>query len=87
MARHWYGETWPTVSSPTWAGCLESFEKKAGNDTLLNPKLDSLIDILTNIINKSDEMKLKRSNFVRKNFSWENVTNQLKKEFENKLSK
>ena len=66
---------------------IESFEKKAGNDTLLNPKLDSLIDILTNIINKSDEMKLKRSNFVRKNFSWENVTNQLKKEFENKLSK
>ncbi len=66
---------------------IESFEKKVGNDTLLNPKMDSLIDILTNIINKADEMKLKRSNFVRKNFSWENVADQLKKEFENKLSK
>ena len=66
---------------------IESSEKKVGNDTLLNPKMDSLIDILTNIINKTDEMKLKRSNFVRKNFSWENITNQLKKEFENKLSK
>ena len=35
----------------------------------------------------SEKRKLERSNFVKKNFSWEKVTNKLKKQFENKLSK
>ena len=66
---------------------IDSFEKKVDNATLLNPKMDSLIEILTNAVNKPDKQKLERSCFVRKNFSWENVTNKLKKQFENKLSK
>ncbi len=66
---------------------IESKEKKVNNDYLLSPKLDSLIEILTDIINKSDEKKLTRSKFVRENYSWENVVKKLKKEFENKLSK
>lgn len=66
---------------------IDSFEKKIDNVSLLNPKMDSLIEILTDIINKPDKRKLERSNFVKKNFSWEKVTNKLKKQFENKLSK
>ena len=66
---------------------IESKEKKVNNDYLLSPKLDSLIEELTDIINKSDEKKLTRSKFVRENYSWENVVKKLKKEFENKLSK
>ena len=54
---------------------------------MLSPKIDSLIDILDSIINKSDDKKETRSKLVRENFSWENVVKKLKKEFEKKLSK
>ncbi len=66
---------------------IESEEKKINDRYSLSPKLDSLIEILSNIINKPDEKKNVRSKFVRENFSWENVVKKLKKEFENKLSK
>ena len=66
---------------------IESDERKVNNDSLLNPKLDSLIEILNKIINKTDESKLIRSKYVHENFSWQNITKKLKKEFEKKLSK
>ena len=66
---------------------IESEEKKINNRYFLNPKIDSLIEILSGTINKPDEKKLIRSKFVRENFSWEKVVKKLKKEFENKLSK
>jgi glycosyltransferase involved in cell wall biosynthesis len=66
---------------------IESEEKKINNRYFLNPKIDSLIEILSSTINKPDEKKLIRSKFVRENFSWEKVVKKLKKEFENKLSK
>ena len=66
---------------------IDSEEKKIEDRYSLYPKLDSLIEILTNIINKPDEKKIIRSKFVHENFSWENVVKKLKKEFENKLSK
>ena len=66
---------------------IESEERKTEDRYSLYPKLDSLIEILTNIINKPDKEKIIRSKFVRENFSWENVVKKLKKEFENKLSK
>ena len=66
---------------------IESEERKAGNRYFLYPKIDSLIEILSNTINKPDDKKLTRSKFVRKNFSWEKVVKKLKKEFEKKLSK
>ena len=66
---------------------IESDERKVNNDSLLNPKLDSLIEILNKIINKTDESKLIRSKYVHENFSWQNITKKLKKEFEIKLSK
>ena len=66
---------------------IESEEKKINNRYFLNPKIDSLIEILSSTINKPDEKKLIRSKFVHENFSWEKVVKKLKKEFENKLSK
>ena len=66
---------------------IESKEKNHNNNILLSPKIDSLIDILNSIINKSDDKKETRRKLVRENFSWENVVKKLKKEFENKLSK
>ena len=65
---------------------IESKEKNLNNNILLSPKIDSLIDILNSIINKTDNFKI-RSKLVRENFSWENVVKKLKKEFEKKLSK
>ena len=66
---------------------IESEERKVEDRYSLYPKLDSLIEILSNIINKPDEKKNIRSKFVRENFSWKNVVKKLKKEFENKLGK
>ena len=66
---------------------IESDEKVINNDSMLNPKLDSLVEILNRIINKTDESKLARSKYVHENFSWSNVTKKLKKEFEKKLTK
>ena len=66
---------------------IESKEKILNNNVLLSPKIDSLIEILNSIINKSDNKKETRSKLVRENFSWENVVKKLKKEFEKKLSK
>ena len=66
---------------------IESKEEKLNDNIYLKPKTNSLIEILDSIINKTDNKKIQRSNFVHKNFSWENVVKKLKKEFENKLSK
>ena len=66
---------------------IESYERKKDDNTMLNPKLDSLIEILENIINKHDESKLLRSKYVHDNFSWGEIAIKLKKEFEKKLSK
>ena len=66
---------------------IESKEKNLNNNIFLSPKIDSLIDILNSIINKTDDKKEIRSKLVRKNFSWESVLKKLKKEFEKKLSK
>ncbi len=66
---------------------IESEERKADNRYFLYPKIDSLIEILGNTINKPDDKKLLRSKFVRENFSWEKVVKKLKIEFEKKLSK
>ena len=37
---------------------IDSFEKKVDNVTLLNPKMDSLIEILTNVINDALKNKI-----------------------------
>ncbi len=66
---------------------IESYERIKDKNTMLNPKLDSLIEILKKIINKNDQSKLTRSKYVHKNFSWEKIAIKLKKEFEKKLSK
>ena len=67
---------------------IESTEKKLkSNSYVLVPKLDSLVHILENkIINKPDKLKDNRSEYVKKNFSWKKTTEELKKEFENKLN-
>ena len=66
---------------------IESNEKKLDNSYLLEPKLDSLIHILEEkILNKSDNMKKKRSEFVHKNYSWEVVVKKLKNEFKKKMN-
>ena len=67
---------------------IESTEKKIKtNFSILEPKLDSLVHILENkIINKPDKFKNIRSEYVKKNFSWEKTVKKLKKEFENKLN-
>ena len=66
---------------------IESKEKNLQNNIFLSPKIDSLIEILSTLIDKTDDKKEIRSKLVRKNFSWENVVKKLKKEFEKKLSK
>tara|TARA_B100000925_G_C21966750_1_gene455948 strand:+ start:137 stop:1294 length:1158 start_codon:yes stop_codon:yes gene_type:complete len=66
---------------------IESKEEKLNDNIYLKPKTNSLIEILDSIINKTDNKKIQRSNFVHKNFSWENIVKKLKKEFESKLSK
>ena len=66
---------------------IESKEKNLNNNIFLSPKIDSLIDILNSIIDKTDDKKEVRSKMVRDNFSWENVVKKLKKEFEKKLTK
>tara|TARA_B100001121_G_C18628973_1_gene593309 strand:- start:969 stop:1283 length:315 start_codon:yes stop_codon:yes gene_type:complete len=66
---------------------IESDKKLINNDSMLNPKLDSLVEILNSIINKNDESKLVRSKYVHENFSWNNIAEKLKKEFEKKLTK
>ena len=69
-------------------GCqIESNERKVNDDTLMNPKLDSLLEILNQMIKKNDNLKLIRSKYVHENFSWEVITKKLKKEFEKKLTK
>ena len=60
--------------------------KRKDNSSILHPKIDSLIDLIEKkIINKKDDLELERSNYVHKNFSWENVVNKLKGEFQKKL--
>ena len=60
--------------------------KRKDNSSILHPKIDSLIDIIKKkIINKKDNLEFERSNYVHKNFSWENVVNKLKVEFQKKL--
>ena len=66
---------------------IECVKKKFKNKIFLSPKVDSLVEILKNIVNKHDEKKLLRSKYVHENYSWENVVKKLKKEFENKLGK
>lgn len=62
--------------------------KRKDNSSILHPKIDSLIDIIEKkIINKKDNLELERSSYVHKNFSWENVVNRLKVEFQKKLLK
>ena len=65
---------------------IESIEKKINDSCFLEPKIDSLVSILEEkIINKEDNSKFERSNYVSKNFSWNKVMGKLKKEFKNKL--
>ncbi len=66
---------------------IESDERKINDDTLMNPKLDSLVEILNLMIKQNDKSKLIRSKYVHENFSWEYITKKLKKEFEKKLTK
>tara|TARA_A100001234_G_C12608188_1_gene378147 strand:- start:108 stop:1271 length:1164 start_codon:yes stop_codon:yes gene_type:complete len=67
---------------------IESNEKKIDNSYLLEPKLGSLLEILENkIINKKDEFKKQRRDYVHNNFSWQKIVKDLKKEFEKKLNK
>ncbi len=66
---------------------IESKEKSLNDNIYLGPKINSLIEIIDSIINKTDNKKNLRSKYVHKNFSWENIVKKLKKEFENKLSK
>ena len=67
---------------------IESIEKKVNNSFLLEPKLGSLLEILENkIINKKDELKQQRRDYVHNNFSWQKIAKDLKKEFEEKLNK
>ena len=67
---------------------IESDERKINDSYLLVPKIDSLIHILEQkIINKSDNMMEKRSEYIHENFSWTKVVKKLKKEFESRLNK
>ena len=66
---------------------IESEEKNLNNNIYLAPKINSLIEILNSVVNKTDSKKRARSKLVHENFSWENVVKKLKKEFEKKLSK
>lgn len=65
---------------------IESVEKRFNNQYLVEPKLESLVNILQEkIINKSDNSKNIRSKYVHENFSWAKVVSKLKEEFMNKL--
>ncbi len=65
---------------------IESNEKKIDNSYLLEPKIDSLVQILEDkILNKTDKLKNHRSEFVHQNYSWTKVVSKLKEEFKNKL--
>ena len=61
-------------------------EKKTNNLHVVEPKFDSLINVLKDkVINKPDHLKKERSDFTHKNNSWAIVVNKLNEEFKNKL--
>ena len=65
---------------------IEGVEKKTNNLHVIEPRFDSLINILKEkIINKPDYLKKERSDFTHKNNSWAIVVNKLNEEFKNKL--
>ena len=65
---------------------IESNEKKVNNSYLLEPKIDSLVQILQEkIINNTDKLKNERAKYVHQNYSWANVVSKLNEEFNNKL--
>lgn len=65
---------------------IESNEKKVNNTHFLEPKIDSLIQILQEkILNKTDKLKNDRAKFVHQNYSWTKVVSKLKEEFNGKL--
>ena len=65
---------------------IESIEKKVNDASFLEPNIDSLVNILEEkVINKSDNSKIERSNYVNENFSWDKVVSKLKEEFNNNL--
>ena len=65
---------------------IESNEKKVNNSYLLEPKIDSLVQILQEkIINNTDKLKNERAKFVHQNYSWAKVVSKLNEEFSNKL--
>ncbi len=67
---------------------IESSERKVNEAYLLEPKLSNLVQILEEkIINKKDNFRTERSNYVIQNFSWEIVVKKLFKKFEEKLKK
>jgi len=67
---------------------IESSEKKIKRAYLLEPKLNSLVQILEEkIINNEDNLKIRRSNYVIQNFSWEVVVKKLFKKFKENLNK
>ncbi len=67
---------------------IESEEKKIHNLYQLNPKLDSLVNLLEREIkNKSDTSRKNRAKFVHNNFSWKKIAEKLFNEFEKKLAK
>ena len=73
-----------------YAPCLgyqiDSNERKEEEAHFVEPKIDSLINILEEkIINKTDNLKTERSNYIHKKYSWDIVVNNLKKEFESKI--
>ncbi|WP_440915221.1 glycosyltransferase family 4 protein [Candidatus Pelagibacter sp.] len=73
-----------------YAPCLgyqiDSNERKEEEAHFIEPKIDSLINILQEkIINKTDNLKTERSNYIHKKYSWDIVVNNLKKEFESKI--
>ena len=66
---------------------IESTEKKVDNSFVLEPKLESLLNILEKkIINKPNKLENKRYDYIKENFSWVKAVKKLKKEFENKLN-
>ena len=65
---------------------IEGVEKKTNNLHVVEPRFDSLVNILKEkVINKPDSLKKERSNFTHKNNSWAIVVNKLNEEFKNKL--
>ena len=65
---------------------IEGVEKKTNNLHVVEPKFDSLINVLKDkVINKPDYLKKERSDFTHKNNSWAIVVNKLNEEFKNKL--